>query len=92
MKTIKFSKLSEKDKKLILYAEKSLKNAYDPYSQFYVGAAVLTKDGKIFLGANINTCAYASLCAERSAIANAVTNGEYFFEKIAIIGICLALA
>ena len=85
MKTIRFSKLSQKDQKLINAAEKSLKNAYDPYSQFYVGSAILTANGFTFKGANINTCAYTSICAERAAISNAVTNGEYIFEKIAVI-------
>ncbi len=83
-----FEKLKEIQKKLVNEAEKAIENAYDPYTQFYVGAAVLTKNGKIYTGVNINTCAYTSLCAERIAIGNAISNGEYLFEKIAIIAKC----
>jgi len=80
-----FGKLNQIQKDLINQAEKAIKNAYDPYSQFYVAASVLTKKGNIYCGVNINTCAYNGLCAERAAISNAVSNGEYLFEKIAII-------
>ncbi len=85
METVNFSKLSKKDQELIDAAEEVLKNAYDPYSQFYVGSAILTTSGLVFKGVNINTCAYTSICAERAAISNAITNGEYIFEKIAVI-------
>ncbi|MGB9706986.1 MAG: cytidine deaminase, partial [Microgenomates group bacterium] len=80
-----FAKLKLEDQKLISEAEKVLKNAYDPYSQFYVGAALLTEKGNIYKGTNINTCAYGGICAERSAICQMVSNGEYLIKKIAII-------
>lgn len=85
MKKILFNKLSKQDQNLVNEAEKILKNAYDPYSQFYVGCSLLTKKGNIYRGVNINTCAYGGICAERSAISQMVTAGEYNIKKIAII-------
>lgn len=82
---VTFRKLNEIQKKLILNAENVLRNAYDPYSQFYVGAALLTKKGNIYKGTNINICAYGGICAERSAICQMINNGEYSIEKMAII-------
>lgn len=82
---ISFEKLDKIQQNIVNEAEKVIKNAYDPYSQFYVGAAVLTKKGNIYKGININTCAYNSLCAERVAISQAVSHGEYVFKKIAVI-------
>ena len=53
------------------------KNSYSPYSNFKVGACLKTKDGKYFIGTNIENASYgASMCAERNAIANMITNGE----------------
>lgn len=64
--------VSEKQQ-LIKTATKALKSAYAPYSQFQVGAAVLTTKGKIFAGCNIENASYGlSMCAERNAIANAI--------------------
>ncbi len=85
MKKINFKKLLPEEKELIIEAEKVLVNAYDPYSQFYVGCAILTKKKNIYRGVNINTCAYGGICAERSAICQMVTTGEYEILKIAII-------
>lgn len=85
MKKIQFNKLSKQDQTLINEVEKAIKNAYDPYSQFYVACALLTKKGNIYKGVNINTCAYGGICAERSAISQMVTAGEYWIKKIAII-------
>ncbi|MDJ0568846.1 MAG: cytidine deaminase [Pleurocapsa sp. MO_192.B19] len=60
-------------KQLIETASKALTSAYAPYSQFRVGAAVLTTTGKIFAGCNIENASYGlSMCAERNAIANAI--------------------
>lgn len=78
---MKKSKIEE----LILLAKKASKNAYAPYSKFYVGAALLTKNGKIFTGSNIENASYgATVCAERVAIFKAVSEGEKDFESIAI--------
>ncbi len=71
---------------LIEVAKNALKNAYTPYSKFNVGAALLTKDGKVYSGCNIENSSYgATVCAERVAIFNAVGDGEREFEKIAIV-------
>ncbi|MCX7928534.1 MAG: cytidine deaminase [Patescibacteria group bacterium] len=85
MKKVAFTKLKPEDRKLVNEAEKVLINGYDPYSQFYVGCVILTKKGNIYKGVNINTCAYGGICAERSAICQMVTNGEYHIKKLAII-------
>ncbi len=70
---------------MILQAVKALKNAYAPYSKFQVGAALLTKSGKVFTGVNIENASYGlTVCAERVAIFKAVSEGETEFKKIAI--------
>ena len=73
-------------KKLIDKAAEAKKFAYAPYSNFKVGAAVLTKSGKIYTGCNIESVSYSpSICAERTAIVKAVSEGEREFEAIAVI-------
>lgn len=77
----------EKNKieELIILAKNASQNAYAPYSNFYVGAALLTKSGKIFTGSNIENASYgATVCAERVAIFKAISEGEKDFEAIAI--------
>ena len=60
--------------------------AYTPYSHFRVGAALLTKDGRIYRGCNIENAAYTPTnCAERTAIFKAVSEGRKEFAKIAIV-------
>ncbi len=72
---------------LALAAIDAMKKSYSPYSNFTVGAALLTKDGKIYTGANIENASYTpTVCAERNAIFTAVHNGEREFEAIAIVG------
>ena len=72
-------------KKLIDFAKKAAENAYAPYSKFKVGAALLTKDGKIFTGCNVENASYGlTMCAERVAIFKAVSEGYREFEAIAI--------
>jgi cytidine deaminase len=72
-------------KALIDNAIAILPNAYAPYSKYVVGAAVLTESGKIYQGVNIENAAYpSSICAERSAIFNAVSNGERKLLGIAV--------
>lgn len=59
--------------------------SYAPYSNFCVGAALLTKDGKVYTGCNIENASYgATICAERTAIFKAVSEGKRRFRKIAI--------
>lgn len=61
--------------------------AYAPYSSFLVGAALLTRDGKIFTGCNIESASYSpTCCAERVAFFKAVSEGEKEFSAIAIVG------
>ena len=63
-------------RKLIMAAKKARRNAYAPYSKFKVGAAVLTDGGKIFSGCNVENASYGlTQCAERVAIAKAVSEG-----------------
>lgn len=72
---------------LAIAAIEAMKRSYSPYSHFTVGAALLTKDGKIYTGANIENASYTpTVCAERNAIFTAVHNGEREFEAIAIVG------
>lgn len=72
---------------LIKAALDARKNAYTPYSHYKVGAALLTKSGKIYGGCNVENAAYGpSNCAERTAFFKAVSEGEREFEAIAIVG------
>ena len=72
---------------LALAAIEAMKKSYSPYSHFTVGAALLTKEGKIYTGANIENVSYTpTVCAERTAIFTAVHQGERDFEAIAIVG------
>lgn len=72
---------------LIKAAFKAREHAYAPYSHFAVGAAVLTKDGQVYTGCNIENASYgATNCAERTAIFKAVSDGASEFVKVAIVG------
>ena len=65
-----------KKEELIKKAESARELAYAPYSKFKVGAALLTKDGQVFLGANIENSSYPlCMCAERNALYNAMLHG-----------------
>ena len=75
------------DKELVTAALDARKRSYSPYSHFAVGAALLTSDGNVFTGCNIENAAYSpSICAERVAFAKAVSEGYREFTKIAIAG------
>lgn len=72
---------------LIDYAVQAMKKSYAPYSEFNVGACLKAKSGKIYLGCNIENAAFSpSICAERTAFAKAVSEGEREFDSIAIVG------
>ena len=74
-------------KQLIAEAKEAQKMSYSPYSHFEVGAALLTKSGKIYYGCNIENAAYTPCnCAERTAFFKAVSEGEKEFTSIAIVG------
>lgn len=76
-----------KKNQLILNAIKVKKTAYVPYSKFKVGAALLTKSGKIYVGSNFENAAFgAGVCAERVALGSALSEGERNFEAICICG------
>ena len=77
----------ELEENLISYATKAMKNAYTPYSRFKVGAALLTSDGNIYMGCNVENASYgATNCAERTAFFKAVSEGHKAFYAIAIVG------
>lgn len=74
-------------RELIDIALEARQMAYTPYSHHKVGAALLTKDGKVYRGCNIESASYTpSNCAERTAFFKAVSEGEREFEAIAIVG------
>ncbi len=88
------------NEELIQAAKSAYSNAYAPYSGFRVGAALLTAQGRLYTGCNIENASYgATNCAERTAIFKAVSEGERDFVKIAVVaadgstaypcGICL---
>ncbi len=71
---------------LVEAAKKARLTAYAPYSKYLVGAALRTKAGKVYLGANVENAAYpTSICAERVAVFKAVTEGERDFDAIAVV-------
>lgn len=72
---------------LLEEAKKARQRSYSPYSNFQVGAALLTKQGKVYLGCNIENAAFTPTnCAERTAFFQAICEGETEFVKIAIVG------
>jgi len=72
-------------KTLIGEAAKAKEHSYSPYSKFRVGAAILAKNGKIFRGCNMENASYpCGICAERTAICKAVSEGCRTFHAIAI--------
>lgn len=74
-----------KEKELIDLAKEVSQKAYAPYSHFKVGAALLTKSGKVFTGCNVENASYGlTICAERNAVFKAISEGEKEFEKIVI--------
>lgn len=75
------------DKELMTLAVEARKASYSPYSGFRVGAALLGKSGKVYLGCNIENAAYTPTnCAERTAIFKAVSEGEREFDALAVVG------
>ena len=76
------------DRKALLRAAVEARTfAYAPFSRFHVGAALLSADGRIFSGCNIENSAYSpTLCAERCAIAKAISEGARDFIAIAVVG------
>lgn len=74
-------------KELIEIAKDAQSRAYAPYSNFKVGAALVSKSGKIFTGCNVENSSYSlTCCAERVAVFKAVSEGETQFKSITIVG------
>lgn len=72
--------------KLITLARQARQRAYAPYSHYQVGAALLAEDGAIFTGCNVENTSYgATICAERTAVVKAVSEGALRFTAIAIV-------
>ena len=75
------------DRELMLAAMQAREQAYAPYSGYRVGAALMTKDGAIYTGCNIENASFTPTnCAERTAVFKAVSEGERSFCTIAIVG------
>lgn len=73
------------DRELMACALQAAENAYAPYSHFHVGAALTTRDGKVYTGANIENASYgATVCAERTALWKAVLDGYREFDALAV--------
>jgi cytidine deaminase len=74
------------NKTLVQEAMKAREKAYAPYSRFQVGAALLTQDGKVYHGCNVENAAYPLCnCAERTALFAAYADGVHEFARIAIV-------
>ena len=75
------------DRELLRIAKEASLNAYVPYSGFPVGAALECADGTVFTGCNVENAAYGdTICAERTAVVKAVSEGQRSFTRIAIYG------
>ena len=72
---------------LINKAKEAMAHAYAPYSGYHVGAALLTSDGRVYQGCNIENAGFSpTVCAERTAFFKAVYDGARSFEAIAVVG------
>ncbi len=77
---------SPRFRKLIAVAKAAQRNAHAPYSKFRVGAALLTKSGKVYTGVNVENASYGlTNCAERVAVGKAVSEGHRKFQAIAVV-------
>lgn len=74
------------DDELVQAAATARDKSYSPYSKFAVGAAILTKSGKLFTGCNVENRSFRlTICAEQSAVAAAISAGEKEFVKVAVV-------
>ena len=72
--------------KEIEIAKNAMKNAYAPYTKYYVGCCLKAKSGKLYSGCNIENLGILSICAERTAFVKALSEGEKEFEYIVVLG------
>ena len=71
---------------LVELAKGARLKAYAPYSKYKVGAALLTEDGKVYTGCNVENSSYGiTICAERTAVANAISDGHRKFKAVAVV-------
>ena len=70
----------------IKLAKEARLNAHSPYGNFFVGAVLKTKQGKLYTGCNIENHGLQSICAERTAFVKALSEGEKEFESITVVG------
>ena len=78
--------MTEENQELVRKAAEARENSYSPYSEFPVGAALLTTDGQIYTGTNVeNGVNDLSICAERVALFKGISEGAREFEKIAVV-------
>lgn len=76
-----------KNEQLLSLAKEAMQQAYCPYSDFSVGAALLCENGQVYTGCNIENASYSlCICAERTAFSKAVSDGVRKFKKIAVVG------
>ena len=74
------------DDQLVALALRARENAYAPYSKYNVGAALITADGTVFTGANVENASYGlCICAERTAIAQAISQGHRELGRVAVV-------
>ncbi len=77
---------AEEETRLVAAATSVRENAAAPYSKFKVGAALLTEDGRIFTGCNVESASYGlTVCAERNAVFKALSEGAKAFRAVAVV-------
>jgi cytidine deaminase len=87
IETVQLDELNDEYQTLLEEAHDATERTYSPYSEFNVGAALLTGDGEIVAGANIENSAYSfAMCAERTTFFTAFNQGHRDYDAIAIIG------
>ncbi len=79
--------MNEEFEQLFAAAQAAQKNSYAPYSRFFVGSALITPEGKIFSGCNVENASYGlTICAERNAIFQMIAAGEREIKSLLVMG------
>lgn len=85
LQKLTYEELDKSDQELISMAIKAKDFSYSPYSKFRVGSSILTKNGQVFSGCNIENISFSpTVCAERTAIFKAISEGKTEFSKIVV--------